>query len=542
MTELRGEPTTGRSGVVAALLGALVPGLGHAYIRRWSGALLMAAPLVVVAAAVVAVGRMPKVEIVGLLVTPSFLRAMLAVNVLALVWRVAATVDPYRLVAKGGRSWNSTTVVLIALMVALPHLVVARYTLDAANTLETVFVTGEFTPIVVLDEPPALTPTAEPVEVFEVSDPAVVSQARHGNNRKGSIFRDKFGDPEAVALPPIGAYWQRKGLAELLGTDYDGLNRLTILLVGGDGGPGRSGNRTDSIIVATLDKETGKSAVFGIPRNMTHVPLPERWSTAFVELEQQLTPWQIRREWTDEDGDGEPDQFVPCHCFPDQINAIYPFTRKWVDTYPDEVDPGLAALRDTLEIMLGIEIDYYAMVDMSGFVRVVNALGGVRTYVTSPVQTDVSPAEEGGEWIEIDLSPGWNRLNGHEALAYVRERHSSSDYARMKRQRCMLKAVAAQADPFTIVTRFSQISRAIRSAVRTDIPVELLPSLLKHGASLDFNDIATIGFVPPYYTPVVDDRGKPTPDLLRIQAMVRWALNAEADTEFATGRESECRV
>jgi LCP family protein required for cell wall assembly len=295
-------------------------------------------------------------------------------------------------------------------------------------------------------------------------------------------------------------------------------------------------------MVATFDTETGKSAVFGIPRNMTHAPLPEEWSTAFVDLEKKLTPWEEKKQWTDDDGDGEPDQFEPCHCFPDQINAIYPYTRTWVETYPHEVDPGLAALRDTLQIMLGLEIDYYAMVNMSGFVRLVDALGGVRAYVTGYVQTEVSPAREGEDWIEISLSPGWQRLNGHQALAYVRERRSTSDYTRMKRQRCLLKAVASQADPVTIATRFSRISRAMASSVRTDIPLELLPSLLRRGSSLDLSDIATIGFVPPYYTPNLDYRGKPTPDLVRIHAMVRWALNADVDTEFETGRDSECRI
>ncbi len=295
-------------------------------------------------------------------------------------------------------------------------------------------------------------------------------------------------------------------------------------------------------MVVTFDTETGKSAVFGIPRNMSQVPLPDAWSTAFVELEQRLTPWAIRSEWTDDDGDGEPDQFVSCLCFPDQINAIYPYTRKWVDTYPDEVDPGLAALRDTLEIMLGLEIDYYAMVNMSGFVRLVDALGGVRVYVTRSVEADVSPAREGDEWIHIEISPGWNRLNGRDALAYVRDRKSASDYTRMTRQRCLLKAVAARADAVTVATRFSQISRAVGSSVRTNIPIELLPALARHGSSLNFSDIATIGFVPPFYTPVLDARGKPTPDLLRIQAIVKWALNADQDTEFDSGRESECRV
>lgn len=503
----------------------------------------MAVPTIALLVVVVVALRMPKFELLGVLVTPGVLRGILVANLVVVVWRVAAVTDPYRISKGQHNPWTLLTVILFAFLVAVPHILIARYTLDAAYALDQVFVSGEVVPVVILDDPQQVdAPQADDVITLEVADPASVNAVTRSYKPRSLLFTEGVGDPDAIGIPPWTAIPAPRPLGTLLGADYDGVSRLTILLVGGDGGPGRSGNRTDSIMVATFDTETGKSAVFGIPRNMTHVQLPQEWSTAFVDLEKSLTPWDVRKQWTDDDGDGEPDQFEPCHCFPDQINAIYPYTRKWVETYPDEVDPGLAALRDTLEIMLGLEIDYYAMVNMSGFVRLVDALGGVRVYVTSRVQTEVSPAREGEDWIEVDISPGWNRLNGHEALAYVRERKSVSDYTRMKRQRCLLKAVASKADAVTIALRFSGISRAVGSSVRTDIPIELLPALLRYGSSLDFSDIATIGFVPPFYTPVLDDRGKPTPDLLRIQAMVRWALNAEADTEFDIGSDSECRI
>jgi hypothetical protein len=106
----------------------------------------------------------------------------------------------------------------------------------------------------------------------------------------------------------------------------------------------------------------------------------------------------------------------------------------------------------------------------------------------------------------------------------------------------MLRAVAAEADPGTILKRFSQISKAVGSSVKTDIDLEYLPTLLGYASALDLDDVATIGFVPPYYTPIVDARGKPTPDLLRIHAMVRWALSADDATTFDTGSDSECRI
>ena len=504
----------------------------------------MVAPLVVLTVAALVVSRMGSFELLGWLVRPAVLRWILAVNVALVVWRVAAVADPYRL-SDGRHSLGTLAVVVgLSVLVALPHVLIARYTLDAARLLDDVFVSEGDQPVLAFDDVPSRPAPFAPgdTEILEIADPASAPVEAVRRSSRNLLFREGVGDPDAVENAIDYRTRRDIPLAQLIGSEAQGIDRITILLAGGDGGPGRGGSRTDVIMVATFDTVTGKAAVFGIPRNMTHVPLPDEWSTAFVELEKQLTPYDERKTWTDEDGDGEPDQFVPCQCFPDQINAIYPFTRKWVDTYPDEVDPGLAALRDTLEIMLGLDIDYYAMVNMSGFTRVIDALGGVEVYVTSSVRTEVSPAREGEDWITIDLAPGWRRLDGHEALAYVRERKSSSDYTRMKRQRCLLKAVAAQADPATVLRRFSAISKAVGSAVQTDIDLVYLPTLLGYAAALDLDDVATVGFVPPYYTPKVDHRGKPTPDLLRIQAMVRWALNADATTEFPTGADSECRI
>ena len=528
-----------RSGVAAAALGALVPGLGHGYLGRWRIAFVMVLPLIaLVGLGVYAVTQASLVDVASWVVRPQVLMGILAVNVVIVVWRVVAVADPYR-VSHGRHTKASLLLVTaMALLVAAPHVLIAKYTLDAAYVLDEVFVDSNETIVAQAPayiDPEYVVPDPATTRTFDAAEPVE-------HSARNLMFREGIGDPDATAHSMEYRQQREATLASLIGQEADGLNQITILLVGGDGGPGRGGSRADTIMVATFDTETGKASIFGIPRNMTHVPLPDQWSTAFVDLEKKLTPWDVRRTWTDEDGDGEPDQFEPCHCFPDQINAIYPFTRGWTETYPDEVDPGLAALRDTLEILLGLDIDYYAMVNMSGFVRVVDALGGIRVYVTGYVQTEVSPAREGEDWIEVEISPGWNRLNGHEALAYVRERKSTSDYVRMKRQRCLLKAVAAQADPATILTRFSSISRAFGSAVKTNINIDFLPTLLEHAASLDFSDIATVGIDPPFYTPELDHRGKPTPDLNRIQAIVQWALNADVDTEFATGSDSECRI
>ena len=127
---------------------------------------------------------------------------------------------------------------------------------------------------------------------------------------------------------------------------------------------------------------------------------------------------------------------------------------------------------------------------MRGFVDIVNALGGVDVYVERYVSIEMSPTREGDEWHTVQVGRGWHHLNGLDALGYVRERRSSNDYVRMERQRCLLKAVAAKATPSTILTRFSNLSKAMASSVKTDIPLSYLPKLLENTASLDFDDIA----------------------------------------------------
>ena len=63
---------------------------------------------------------------------------------------------------------------------------------------------------------------------------------------------------------------------EFLASDALSDGKLTVLLTGGDAGPGRSGLRTDVIMVAVLDLENGGAALFGLPRNSASVPLPSR--------------------------------------------------------------------------------------------------------------------------------------------------------------------------------------------------------------------------------------------------------------------------
>jgi hypothetical protein len=106
----------------------------------------------------------------------------------------------------------------------------------------------------------------------------------------------------------------------------------------------------------------------------------------------------------------------------------------------------------------------------------------------------------------------------------------------MSRQRCLLRAVASEADPFTILTSYPAIADAVQSSTVTNIPVTFLPDMVEFAARLDFDDIATVGFNPTYYAPTWN-RG-PIPSADRIRWKVEKVLT-EGAAQSETG-ESEC--
>ena len=542
---------------LAAALSVIVPGLGHLYLARYRRAALWFTPAVVALIGAAATSRLRMSDLIGVALDPNALWALFGLNLLAALWRIAAAGDAYS-VERAGVSERSSPIaaviigwsVLVTVLVA-PHLVVGRYTLDALTLIDTVFVVEGAAPAV---EP--IIPIGTDADI--VPDPVVANYEipeSHEVSTRNLIFRRGLGDPEAVDV--WGKLITSEGGAGAAApflpfVERVGAERITILIAGGDGGPGRGGMRTDTMMVATLDTGTGKAALFGFPRNLGQVPLPKRYATAFAEFEQRLKP---KPPPVAEEGEQPPDTvegeqppppaepaFESCRCFPDQLNALYPFTRKWTGTYPNEVDPGMAALRDTLQSLMGLPIDYYALVDMAAFVDLVDAIGGVDVYVQKPLESEVSPPREGDPWAHVKVDVGWNHLNGPEALAYARARKGSSDYTRMQRQRCMLRAVAAKAEPFTLLRRFSAIVAAVEGSVVTDIPLSFASDLITAAAKLDFNDIETVGFVPTYWAPERDYGGRPIPDIDRIRGKVRSVINGQSSPSVDDPAESECGV
>jgi LCP family protein required for cell wall assembly len=256
----------------------------------------------------------------------------------------------------------------------------------------------------------------------------------------------------------------------------------TILLLGTDEGPGNWGARTDAIILAAIQHGTGRAAAFGIPRNLAQVPLG-----------------------------------VGAKPFKEPLNALY--------GRAGGGEEGTTALKQAVSALLGIRVDYYAMVNLVGFADLVDALGGVEIAVKERLVDEVTRPAWGEPKPSIDVVPGRTyRFYGREALAYVRSRKASSDYTRMARQRCFLSAMADQLDPVSVLRHFGSLAKTIETNVHTDIPLNRLPSLVRLVSSVDSKDTLTVTFGFDYFFGRQRTGNYPVPNLGRVQTTVRQAI------------------
>ncbi|MFQ5517635.1 MAG: hypothetical protein ACE5E8_08670 [Acidimicrobiia bacterium] len=281
-----------RHPLLAAALSAVLPGLGDWYAGRRRRALAFLASSALIVAGLLILWRIDATRILELAVQPRILWTLLVLNVAVAVFRLFVLADVYRstrLPARSRLTGLAAAIAVVALVAvtAAPHVVAGAYTVEALDLLTTVF----------QDE--ASVASASDEVLFHSRGPVVEVIPRIYVHRPPDEWRP-YVDPrpsgrfllhDIQSVPPFST----EGLDD---------QRITILLAGGDAGPGRSGLRTDVMMVASLDTKTGAAAIFGIPRHIRGVPLPKI-----------LRGSPFLAEHYDED----------CECFLGKTNAIQPF-------------------------------------------------------------------------------------------------------------------------------------------------------------------------------------------------------------------------
>ena len=240
--------------------------------------------------------------------------------------------------------------------------------------------------------------------------------------------------------------------------------RLNLLILGGDAAADRVGVRTDSIIVASVDTHTGRTLLLSLPRNLNKAPFP-----AGTPMHSAY-PNGFQCQPTSE-------------CY---LNAVYEYGEEHPEMIGHQTKhPGADLLAQTVGEILGLKIDYYILAEIFGFKNIVDALGGVTLRVKEPIPVGGRTDANGRITTYPDryIEPGLRHLNGEDAMWYGRARFGSDDYQRMIRQRCLLGAIARQADPVRVLFGFNKLARAAKKLVATDLPRSLMPALLELASS-----------------------------------------------------------
>lgn len=285
---------------------------------------------------------------------------------------------------------------------------------------------------------------------------------------------------------------------------WAGIQRVNLLLLGSDAGFDRVGTRTDSMMVASIDPQTGNAVLFGLPRNLEKVPFP--------------TTDPLHTIW--------PHGFGPC---PDAngveqclLNAVW--TEASVnhpDLFRGVTNPGLVATRDAISAVLGLKIDYTTVIDLTGFQQLVDAMGGVDINVQQRVcvgckgvnGTVVFPSGN-----PQYINPGYQHLNGYLSLWYARSRAESDDFSRMRRQRCVVGALVSQVNPVKMLTSYASLASVLKKNVSVDIPQGDLPAWVTLVERMKTAQIQSL--------PITDQVvNVANPDFDKIHALVQAAIH-----------------
>ncbi|GMB02044.1 LCP family protein [Pelosinus sp. IPA-1] len=199
--------------------------------------------------------------------------------------------------------------------------------------------------------------------------------------------------------------------------------KINILVLGVDTREDDVG-RSDTNFVVTIDTSAKKITMFSIPRDSR------------VKI----------------DGHGW-----------DKINHAYAFG-------------GSKLSKSTVENLMGISLDYTVVINIQGFVRMIDAVGGITIDVDKRMYYSDPYDDDGG--LYIDLHPGVQKLNGKTAIEYVRYRDEEGDIGRVNRQQKFMKALLQEISKPQLITKLPDVIKEFAAAVKTDMSTKDMVKLI----------------------------------------------------------------
>lgn len=307
--------------------------------------------------------------------------------------------------------------------------------------------------------------------------------------RYGTILGDTFG--RIFDGGALGTDRDHRAVAADLPNDGQ---RVNILLVGIDKTAKRAATLTDTMMVASLDPVGRTVSLVSIPRDLIDTPL------------------------------GNGDAYGP------KLNSLFEYGNAHRDVFPNG---GIRALEDAAGALLGIPIHYYAWLNFAGFIRMVDAVGGVDVTVAKGFD-DPNYDGKGFEQRGYSITAGAHHLDGANALAFARSRKGlgESDFTRAGRQQQILVALRNQVTRGgSLLFELPGLLDAVGETIHSDVPVDQLPALAAIVDEVGRNDVTSVVIRFPLVHPKSTRYGdSQEPDLPAIRAMAAALFSAPGGT------------
>jgi LCP family protein required for cell wall assembly len=246
--------------------------------------------------------------------------------------------------------------------------------------------------------------------------------------------------------------------------DRFGNDLMNILLLGNDGEITEDNFlRTDTMIILSINRTTGTVAMLSLPRDM-YVYIPG---------------WTMQR-----------------------LNLAYIHGEQggWIDG-------GFGLLRQTLLYNFGVNVHYYAMVNLTGFKAIVDAVGGVDLavdcaiedlpLVASELPDGAVPSTEEDYYV---LPVGYYSMSGAQALWYARSRHSTTDFDRGARQQQVLRAIWRKARATGLLGNILPLWNEGSQYLQTNLMLEDVLGLVPLALNIEPSSIETFELARTYHT------------------------------------------